>query len=377
MAKHSIFIVEKSCVFKQIKSIYFNVCFEKKIRKIRKFFFMLSYQIIYSVSVIVLNKCKVSVMDKEIFDDLNVSRNSIKKSPLRLSKSLNIYTPKYIQISLEIGDTSKFTEFVSQNVFSYNQFKTPNLFFVNDYKSDEEIEEELEETYIEMNQSEKKKQKRFALSWVGKSVGKIGKRNQTYHVHLNNSRTSGNKKNISSSDRNNTADSVASILRHQSSKSSFKKLIKTDWSENAKQGIHIWSDFSNQANELCYLSEQDTIEFHNLNKNLLCSPQSENLNQFNDKYLNMFKILNKKKCQICKIIVHEACIESVQNSYFVSFLIIVFTDFAGRQEILYNIFRTKNDINKTIKEYFCMKIHNQNDRITINSKIIDNIDDSL
>ena len=73
---------------------------------------------------------------------------------------------------------------------------------------------------------------------------------------------------------------------------------KIDWSENSKLGIHIWSDHSNPTNDSCYVNEPDNLKFHNINSQGKCLYASKNV--------------PKKKCDVCKIVVHESCVESLQ-----------------------------------------------------------------
>lgn len=83
------------------------------------------------------------------------------------------------------------------------------------------------------------------------------------------------------------------------SKATPKKINnKIDWSENSRLGMHVWSDHSNPANDSCYVSELDALKFHNINSQGKCLYTSKNV--------------PKKKCDVCKIVVHEACVESLQ-----------------------------------------------------------------
>lgn len=83
------------------------------------------------------------------------------------------------------------------------------------------------------------------------------------------------------------------------SKATPKKINnKIDWSENSRLGMHVWSDHSNPANDSCYVNEPDALKFHNISSQGKCLYTSKNV--------------PKKKCDVCKIVVHEACVESLQ-----------------------------------------------------------------
>ena len=69
--------------------------------------------------------------------------------------------------------------------------------------------------------------------------------------------------------------------------------------ENSKQGTHFWAEQNNpQSSCSCYLSEQDALELHKLESSVKCFASSKNEIKY--------------KCIICKIVVHDSCIDLLQ-----------------------------------------------------------------
>ncbi|CAF0912758.1 unnamed protein product [Brachionus calyciflorus] len=252
---------------------------------------------------------KISRSQSSSFTSINNNNKTINDSDLMTTN--NKESNESSQVSQQVGSTSELAELTLPQSKQTNLSSLTNIVnsksndqldledFILDDKTSEQSSDKLENNF----KNEKKKYKRFALGWVGKTVGKrTFKKSHTHHVHnvihRRKSRSPSTHEEIQQQQQQRHA-TTSVLLKSKSIRVGSKKSHGIDWSENAKQGVHLWSDLINQTNESCYLSEQDALDFHCLTCNDKCQSQSKNV--------------SKKKCNLCKIIVHETCIDTLQK----------------------------------------------------------------
>lgn len=164
----------------------------------------------------------------------------------------------------------------------------------------------------QQQQTQKKKTKRSALAWVGRTVGKrvVKKQPKSAFIHTYNNH---DNTPIATSTRNSIRNNLnTSCTSPQPTSTTLPKLKsnKIDWTDHAKQGTHFWLDVSipQSNNDPCYLTEPDALEFHQL----VNSCQQQQQQQQILKCQASQKSEAKKKCLICKIVVHESCTDLLQ-----------------------------------------------------------------
>jgi len=251
-----------------------------------------------------------------------IINNESKKSAFRPFKSKkqssHSQEPCELRKACELSSTSSAAS--SSSSTHNNQSKTLTS-TENSSESKEMAEIDVEDEQEEADEdhsapeddleTKKPSTKRSAFAWVGKKMAKrvnkkpmssavAGTHHHNHHnhqhhqhlVHLNhhsnhfhhhtantvNSLPSGKSK------RSKSPSPSTALTENESSVSSVEKSLqfakksidRIDWTENAKQGTHFWSDLNSQAlnTESCYLNDTDVLEFHDLDLSIRCQSSS-------------------------------------------------------------------------------------------------------